>query len=82
MALRDEVAGAAVRHGPKCRLEDEIARHPKLAQEIRDIIRDRSLSGNAAARVFREHGITIAEHAIKRHRSNSCMTCLDLGVKW
>lgn len=82
MSLRDEVKDENSRHGPKCRLLEEIAKHGAMADEIREIISDRTLSMRAAARVFLAHDIDIQEHALKRHRSNLCMTCRDRGVIW
>ena len=68
--------------GPKCDVRKALARHPELAEQIADVIRDHSITGAVAATVFDKRGIAVSGHTIDRHRRNDCVNCRKAGLEW
>lgn len=82
MSLLDEARTKSVRIPPVCTVRTALADHPKKADEIAEVIRDRSISHAAAGTVFRTHGIAIDDFSISRHRQNKCRGCEMAGLTW
>ena len=68
--------------GPKCDVRKALTRHADRADEIREIISDRTITGAVASTVFEKHGIEVSAHTIDRHRRNDCVNCRKAGLEW
>lgn len=83
MSLLEEARTESARiPGPVCQVVKALAAHPKLADDIAAVLRDRDIANSAAARTFERHNIQITSTTISRHRSNNCATCKTQGVTW
>lgn len=84
MSLLDEAHGLlnGRTKGPDCSVSIAMQLHPELADDIAAVIRERSVSGSIAGKVFAGKGIDISKITVERHRRNDCRKCATRGVKW
>jgi len=84
MTLVDEARALAsvTLHGPDCSVRRAQQKHPKHADDIAEMIRDRAITSSAAETVFTKYGIDISDGTIQRHRLNRCVNCRKHGVVW
>lgn len=74
---------AATLPGPKCGVTKAMAAHPDLADEIKELISDRSFSDATAADEAADAGIAgLSENVISHHRLNKCIGCRKSGYVW
>ena len=65
-----------------CTVQKAIRDNPALADEIVELITDRSIEREAAANVLGKRKIDVSAGTISRHRLNNCETCKKRGVMW
>ena len=84
MSLVDEARQieAARLPGPICSVQKAIRDNPDLADQIAELISDRSISQQAAENVLQARRMDVTRGTISRHRDNKCQTCKARGVIW
>ena len=81
MSLLEEARGRdRTPPGPPCKVQRALHHHPKQADDILAVIRDRNIPHKDAARTFAAHGIEIGVQVIAGHRNDGCTKCARAGT--
>ena len=82
LTLADKARARISYPGPTCDVTKALTAHPDLAEEIAELISDRTVSNKKAVDQFEDEGIDISLNVISRHRQNDCRTCRRNGRVW
>lgn len=81
MSLLEEARARKPRPpGPSCKVRRALIAHPDLADEIIELLRDRTVPHVDAAAEFHAHDIAIGRQVVESHRNAGCVHCAHHGI--